>query len=362
MDILAKHGFDSSKFILGKLCKKGHDFEGTGQSVRYANSRRQCVFCAKNSQSRIRAEAKTEVVKAYQDTQSDAILAQHGFDSSKFILGRICKKGHEFGSTGKSLRYRYTSGRYTGRPKDCAKCIEIQRNQWKQDNYEQYLEKNRRYYCENRDLLIEKARQYYQSHKKERIVYLAKWKERLRTENLEHFLGIQRKYAKNYRTKHREKVLEKRRARYQEKDRAYYEKRYLENREVLLARSKEWRKNNPEKHVARERRRRARKNNNHVASIDQNDLQCRIDDFFGKCAYCQSAKFRDWDHFIPISKGGPESLGNLLPSCQRCNVRKHARDPKEWYESQSFYSKKQWIKILKVLGKTLKNYNQMPFF
>lgn len=290
------------------------------------------------------------------------ILAKHGFDSAKFILGSLCKRGHDFEGTGKSLRYRCTSGRYAGKPKDCAKCIELQRNQWKQENHEQYLENNRKYYRENRDRLVERAKQYYQEHKEERIAYAAKWTKKLKAENPEYLRSIQKKCAKNYRAKNGDRLLERRRARYREKYHLYYKKHYLENREKILERSKEWRKNNPEKHVAIERRRRARKNNNHIAFVSENDLQRRIADFSGKCAYCQLAEFRDWDHFIPISKGGPESLGNLLPSCRKCNTQKHAKDPKEWYESQSFYSIRQWKKILKTLGKTLESYNQIPLF
>lgn len=45
MSILDIDGLDASKFKLGKLCKRGHDFQGTNQSLYYKSSGG-CVSCA----------------------------------------------------------------------------------------------------------------------------------------------------------------------------------------------------------------------------------------------------------------------------------------------------------------------------
>jgi 5-methylcytosine-specific restriction endonuclease McrA len=54
----------------------------------------------------------------------------------------------------------------------------------------------------------------------------------------------------------------------------------------------------------------------------------------GKCAYCQSVMnpFRDFsiDHDVPKSKGGDDSLENLVACCRTCNTQKHDRDGGEW--------------------------------
>jgi 5-methylcytosine-specific restriction endonuclease McrA len=39
--------FDTDKFYLGKLCKYGHDYEGTGQSLRH-KKRTACIVCMRN--------------------------------------------------------------------------------------------------------------------------------------------------------------------------------------------------------------------------------------------------------------------------------------------------------------------------
>lgn len=49
------------------------------------------------------------------------------------------------------------------------------------------------------------------------------------------------------------------------------------------------------------------------------------------CAYCGEKPERlDPDHVVPLSKGGPNIIGNLLPTCAQCNAEKNARTPAEW--------------------------------
>ncbi|MBD2663971.1 hypothetical protein B6N60_05030 [Richelia sinica FACHB-800] len=78
------------------------------------------------------------------------------------------------------------------------------------------------------------------------------------------------------------------------------------------------------------------------------------------CAYCGSKESVGLDHFIPVSKGGPDCLVNFIPACDSCNTKKRNLDPKIWYKSQSFYSPQRWQMILEVLGKTESNYNRIP--
>lgn len=51
--------------------------------------------------------------------------------------------------------------------------------------------------------------------------------------------------------------------------------------------------------------------------------------FGGVCAYCSCKVSRfHRDHFIPKSRGGISDIGNIVPSCPSCNLRKHSKDPK----------------------------------
>lgn len=42
------------------------------------------------------------------------------------------------------------------------------------------------------------------------------------------------------------------------------------------------------------------------------------------------------DHVVPIRRGGRHSIGNLLPSCNRCNLSKAAKLLVEWRRWQAF--------------------------
>jgi len=58
---------------------------------------------------------------------------------------------------------------------------------------------------------------------------------------------------------------------------------------------------------------------------------CKTLEYFNdKCAYCG----KEWgvhEHFIPIVDGGKFEIGNLLPSCQSCNMKKrHHNDKLQW--------------------------------
>lgn len=50
----------------------------------------------------------------------------------------------------------------------------------------------------------------------------------------------------------------------------------------------------------------------------------------GLCAYCGMRKAVHRDHVIPISRGGRNSVGNILPACQRCNLAKGSMTIAEW--------------------------------
>jgi 5-methylcytosine-specific restriction endonuclease McrA len=48
----------------------------------------------------------------------------------------------------------------------------------------------------------------------------------------------------------------------------------------------------------------------------------------GECFYCQkdvSAENLGIDHFIPMSKGGANSVENIVASCFICNCKKHTK-------------------------------------
>jgi len=106
--------------------------------------------------------------------------------------------------------------------------------------------------------------------------------------------------------------------------------------------------------------RKAKNRGNHTVSISSKETASRFAQFDNACAYCGSEFHLIVEHFIPRAKGGPHALGNLLPACHQCNVSKRDHEPQQWYQSQSFFSKARWRKILMTLGKAKSSVLQLP--
>lgn len=52
--------------------------------------------------------------------------------------------------------------------------------------------------------------------------------------------------------------------------------------------------------------------------------------FANLCAYCGEAKKLGPDHKMPLSRGGTNSIENIVPACRGCNSRKGARTATEF--------------------------------
>jgi 5-methylcytosine-specific restriction endonuclease McrA len=64
-------------------------------------------------------------------------------------------------------------------------------------------------------------------------------------------------------------------------------------------------------------------------SFDEADWQRTTEYFLKSCAYCGgNAGPLEMDHGVPINKTklGEHRLGNVIPSCKKCNKEKHRRD------------------------------------
>lgn len=59
-------------------------------------------------------------------------------------------------------------------------------------------------------------------------------------------------------------------------------------------------------------------------------LQSVKDRARGRCANCGKRRKLEYDHIVPLARGGRHDAKNLQMLCRPCNVEKHARDPIEW--------------------------------
>lgn len=67
------------------------------------------------------------------------------------------------------------------------------------------------------------------------------------------------------------------------------------------------------------------------------------------CIYCGGSKDLTWDHLIPTSMGGPNTISNHVPACRSCNASKSNRDVLTWYRSrETEIPRLVWGKYLKL--------------
>ena len=292
------------------------------------------------------------------------------FDETKLFVGSLCKRGHDWNSTGGSLR---TIGK-----RSCVECGKITVKQWRKDNPEQDKKLRKKYNNQERIKELKKkhhqanAEKYKESH---RSWYIAN-KEAHRAKSIKYYEENREailEYYKEYRAKNRDRLVQV------SKD--YYAK----NKETLVKQNKEYRDANKEvisqqrkiyresiraRFVKRasENRRRNRKKNNRAVPYSTEDLKAHLEKFNQECCYCGISLDlelrRSWclDHFIPIARGGSDCLNNLVPSCHHCNSSKQDRDPWEWYQKHPKFKKSRWVKLLNLINKTESTYNQMPLF
>jgi len=67
-----------------------------------------------------------------------------------------------------------------------------------------------------------------------------------------------------------------------------------------------------------------------VAPLPKIAQEILMEQFEGKCAYCEKEIATTWEHIIPISKGGQTEPGNIVPACVHCNSSKKNFELAEW--------------------------------
>lgn len=86
-----------------------------------------------------------------------------------------------------------------------------------------------------------------------------------------------------------------------------------------------------------------------MSSITHED-QYQLQEGFGECIYCGTEEDTTFDHLIPLSKGGPDTISNQVPACRSCNSSKGSRDVIEWFgDRDEPIPRIVWGKYLKLL-------------
>lgn len=95
-----------------------------------------------------------------------------------------------------------------------------------------------------------------------------------------------------------------------------------------------WNQANRDKRTVYKAVRRAKQHQALTHNFTPDELITRFKRVFKcQCAYCQKAlvyRQVEWDHLVAISKGGEQSLRNLIPSCLGCNRSKKDKPVFKW--------------------------------
>jgi 5-methylcytosine-specific restriction endonuclease McrA len=137
-----------------------------------------------------------------------------------------------------------------------------------------------------------------------------------------------------YQQRHPDRMREVRRSNYErhaERRRQYARDWAHANRERRRRVHAEWAEANPEMVRAQEARRYARVRGAQGSHTAQDWIE-KLALFGGCCAYCgRSDRPLSRDHNIPLSRGGTNFIGNILPACRPCNSAKRDRTAAEYF-------------------------------
>ena len=241
-----------------------------------------------------------------QTNNEDKTMNLTDFDTSKFKLGTLCKRGHDYEGTGQSLRYLRSIGlggcvactRESGAKRDISGRTKYMQ-EYRKNNIERMREKDRERYESNRDAKIEASKSWYRENKE---------RSRIR--------------SKQYMEKHKERIRI-RKIIYNQKNR---EKNRIRHRAWCLA--------NPNRVDESNVKRKTRLVRQSNGSITSQEIAKMLKDTV-KCPYCMTrveSSDKHVDHMIPLSKGGLHATYNLAVVCSKCNHRKKDKTYPEWLD------------------------------
>lgn len=256
--------------------------------------------------------------------------------SGKFYAGRLCFRGHDHFGKGQSLRRKTTDNCKECELENDRKCKRLNKEKHlkrqkerRHSNIEETRRKEREYNAKNPQAARDKVRKSYYKHKEKRCIEAKEY----RLNNPEKWKNIKRKCY----YKHHEKNLNY--------------SRDWKRKNLTPKRVREWyKKQSPLQRQINYHRHRAKKYGCTVEKYTVKEAQAIFNNFNNECAYCGCKEKVGIDHYIPLVKGGSESLTNIIPCCYHCNCKKSDIDGWKWFSRQETYTIDRYVAILKSTG------------
>jgi hypothetical protein len=335
------YAFDPAAWHLGSLCKRGHRWPGTNQSLRrtYYDKNGKAVHACAGCTG-----AKHGWLVRFVDNKASGV-------PDGFRLGPLCLREHRWNGCDVSLRREGGHGH----------CIECERT--KPRDKEKAKERSRAHYLQNKAQYVERAKTHYQEAMADgsRQEYIRRTAESRRIANMRY----RRKAGARDQIEIRLESSIKRAGRcptpldlvMAEQQKYWRVNPSARSEEICRCRKHNWkfrymvdedlRIYNRNKSKARK----AKMRQSMVEPITPAQIRARFVEFANCCAYCGKGGCElHIEHFMPIAAGGPHTMDNILPACPECNYSKLDRPPLKWFSKQPFFSRVRWQKIVEVLG------------
>jgi hypothetical protein len=213
---------------------------------------------------------------------------------------------------------------------ECRECRNINDKIYRKNNYERLKQKgkswrdahrlelnakNKKYYYENHDKVIEYSRRHYKEHAKEENARVTKFRkehpEETKAYNKQYHLDNKEK-EKEYQEQHKEQIAQNKK------------NYYLRNKEKCKERSSQWEKSHREKYNRWHKNRDLRKRSASGNGISHEDWETILERD-KKCLWCEALDDLTLDHVIPIAKGGKHDISNAQVLCRKCNSKKNTK-------------------------------------
>jgi len=253
----------------------------------------------------------------------------YSFDATKFRLGTMCKRGHEWRSSGQSLRRSCRGG-------GCVECERLRlrpTDSVKQEHWRQYRREYKKAY---RAKLIDQG-------------LTTRGKERINAAQRSEQSILNKAIKAAGRSPSVARLVMNEQLRY-----------WKENPGAKAGHDRQWAQwswwleyqTKPDLrlyHREKSKRRKAQNRGQTPVQVSVSALRQRFNDFSNCCAYCGLDGDMQIEHVVPISKGGAHDIGNIIPACMSCNFSKRSKPMAEWYKNQSFFSELRLRKIQNAL-------------
>jgi 5-methylcytosine-specific restriction endonuclease McrA len=232
-------------------------------------------------------------------------------EQSMVDISRVCPK---CGILKSSAYYYKNKSKKSGLGTYCKECYKEYHNKYKQEHLEEYLkndnERQKKWYSLHKDEISERRHNSYPEHKEDS-----------NRRGKEYYISNKAEIAFRrhiFHIKHKSEL--------NAKSLEYHNS----HKEYRLECSRQWTRNNPEKHRLQASLRRARKKNATIIGITHKEWLQMCKDNNGCCSYCGRKTALEMDHVIPLTKGGVHGVDNIVPACKKCNSSKHAEDLVMW--------------------------------